>query len=179
MIELSRPLTLIAALVMGAVASLAAADDIVLADFEGRDYGAWKTTGEAFGPGPAQGALPNQMKVEGFIGKGLVNSFYGGDKSTGTLASPEFQLERKYLCFLIGGGGWEGKTCMNLLLDGRIVRTATGPNTKPGGSEALAPQSWDVSEFAGRTAHLEIVEDRKSTRLNSSHIQKSRMPSSA
>ena len=28
-----------------------AADDIVLADFEGKDYGDWKTTGEAFGPG--------------------------------------------------------------------------------------------------------------------------------
>jgi hypothetical protein len=35
----------------------AAGPDILIADFEGRDYGAWKTTGEAFGAGPAQGTL--------------------------------------------------------------------------------------------------------------------------
>ena len=32
---------------------------------------------------------------------------------------------------------------------------------------------------AGRTTTLRAIVDRKSTRLNSSHIQKSRMPSSA
>ena len=28
--------------------------DILIADFEGPDYGAWKVTGKAFGPGPAR-----------------------------------------------------------------------------------------------------------------------------
>ena len=32
--------------------------DILLADFEGETYGAWKVTGEAFGAGPARGRLP-------------------------------------------------------------------------------------------------------------------------
>ena len=32
---------------------------------------------------------------------------------------------------------------------------------------------------SGKTTLLEAIADRKSTRLNSSHIQKSRMPSSA
>ena len=94
----------------------AAEPDIVLADFEGKDYGAWKTTGEAFGPGPAQGKLPHQMPVTGYLGHGLVNSFHGGDKSTGTLTSPVFKIERKFITFLIGGGGFTGKTCMNLLV---------------------------------------------------------------
>jgi fructan beta-fructosidase len=31
-----------------------AAPDIVLADFEGADYGAWKAEGKAFGSGPAR-----------------------------------------------------------------------------------------------------------------------------
>ena len=107
-------------------AALAQEPDIVIADFEGSNYGDWKVTGTAFGGGPAQGTLPGQMKVDGFLGHGLVNSFNGGDGSTGTLTSPPFKIERKYLQFLIGGGGWEGKTCMNLLVDGKIVRTATG-----------------------------------------------------
>src|SRR5208283_4355925 len=142
-----------------AALNLRAAEDIVLADFEGATYGDWKTTGDAFGSGPAQGTLPGQMSVEGFLGHGLVNSFHGGDDSTGTLASPEFRIERKLINFLIGGGGFAGKTCMNLLVDGQVVRTATGPNIEPGGSEMLAPASWDVSEFAGRSAVIQIVDN--------------------
>lgn len=138
---------------------LLAADDLPIADFEGQDYGAWKVEGTAFGPGPARGALPGQMAVEGFNGKGLVNSFFQGDNSKGVLTSPEFKIERRSLRFLIGGGGFAGKTCLNLLVDGKVVRTAVGPNTEPGGSEALAPESWDVAEFSGRTAQLQIVDD--------------------
>ena len=68
-------------ILMGAGASAARAQvpDLIFADFEGKDYGAWKVEGTAFGSGPAHGALPKQMKVEGFLGKGLVNSFNGGD----------------------------------------------------------------------------------------------------
>src|SRR5258708_218704 len=87
------------------------AEDIPIADFEGPTYGDWIVEGTAFGRGPAQGALPGQMPVTGFLGKGLVNSFFQGDGSTGTLTSPEFTIERRYLRFLIGGGGWEHKTC--------------------------------------------------------------------
>ncbi|MFI5378219.1 MAG: GH32 C-terminal domain-containing protein [Tepidisphaerales bacterium] len=135
-----------------------AADDILIADFEGDTYGDWTVEGTAFGKGPARGTLPNQMPVTGFLGKGLVNSYNGGDDATGTLTSPPFTISRKYLTFLIGGGGFPGKTCMNLLIDGKVVRTATGPNTKPGGSEALEPASWDVQDLAGKSARIQIVD---------------------
>lgn len=136
-----------------------AADDIIFADFEGPDYGSWTATGTAFGDGPAAGTLPNQMPVSGFQGKRLVNSFVGGDGSTGKLTSPEFKIERKYISFLIGGGGYEGKTCLTLIVEGRAARTATGPNVAGGGSEALEPASWDVSELRGKTARLQIVDE--------------------
>jgi sucrose-6-phosphate hydrolase SacC (GH32 family) len=140
---------------------LRAAEDILIADFEGTNYGSWKTTGEAFGPGPARGTLPGQMRVDGFKGRGLVSSFHKGDGSTGTLTSPEFQIDRKFISFLIGGGKDAEKTCMNLLVEGKVVRVATGPNDRPGGSEALAPDAWDVGEFAGKTAVLQIVDQAK------------------
>jgi hypothetical protein len=38
-------------------------------------------------------------------------------------------------------------------------RTATGPNTEPGGTEALAPSGWDVSEFTGKDAQIEIIDE--------------------
>jgi fructan beta-fructosidase len=151
-------LLVVAVIGMDPLDTPAQAPDVVIADFEGKDYAAWRVEGTAFGPGPACGTLPNQMAVDGFRGGGLVNSYFGGDPSTGRLTSPEFIVNRTFLNFLIGGGGWETQTCMNLLVDGTVVRTATGPNTQPGGSERLEPAGWDVREFAGKTARLEIVD---------------------
>lgn len=151
----------VTALLIGGLWSLPlSAESVVLADFEGGDYGAWKAEGDAFGRGPAQGTLPGQMDVTGFKGKGLVNSFLNGDGSTGVLTSPEFALDLPYISFLIGGGKYPGETCMNLLIDGKAVRTATGPNDAPGGSERLRWQSWDVREFLGRKASLQIVDNK-------------------
>lgn len=143
---------------MWAVA-LALAGDILVADFEGATYGAWKTTGTAFGRGPAEGTIPNQMAVSGYKGKRLVNSFNGGDAATGTLISPQFKLQRRYITFLIGGGKDLEKTCVGLKVDGKVVRTATGPNDKPGGSEALHQASWDVREFLSKNAVIEVVDN--------------------
>ena len=101
--------------------------------------------------------VPNQMKIEGFQGKALVNSF-GGDGFTGKLTSSPFKVERRYLRFLIGGGGHRDKTCMQLRVDGKVVRSATGPNTQPGGSERLEWAEWDVGALAGRQATIEIID---------------------
>ena len=138
----------------------ASGEDLLVADFEGVDYGDWKTTGEAFGPGPARGTLPGQMHVTSYAGKGLVNSFYKGDGTTGTLTSPPLTIERRYLTFLIGGGGYAGDTCINLLHDGNVVRTATGTNTDPGGSEELIPHAWDLKDLSGKTVTIQIVDRR-------------------
>ena len=144
-----------------AAPGLRAAEDLLIADFEGPDYGAWHATGDAFGKLPAHGALPNQMPVAGFVGQGLANSYHGGDDATGTLTSPPVKLQRRYLNFLIGGGGYPGETCLNLRLGGKIVRSATGPNTKPGGSEHLDAATWDVADLLGKSVVLELVDARK------------------
>lgn len=129
------------------------ADDIVLADFDRRSYAGWITTGTAFGSEPATGTLPNQHEVTGFEGAGLVNSYLGRDASTGTLTSPEFTIQRKYVNFLVGGGNHEGQTCINLWVNGEIVRTQTGAN-----DETLKWASWDVSDLIGQYAQIEIVD---------------------
>lgn len=138
--------------------SLALADrpDRLIADFEAPTYGQWVVTGEAFGPGPAKGALAGQMAVGGYEGDRLVNSFLKGDDSEGTLTSPEFPIDRKHIRFLIGGGRYPGELGMEFVIDGKAVRTATGYN-----SETLRAVSWDVSEFEGKTAKLQIIDRRK------------------
>jgi len=125
----------------------------VLADFEGKDYGDWKATGEAFGPGPAQGQLGDQNPVDGYRGRGLVNSYYHGDATTGTLTSPEFEVTQPFLNFLIGGGS-QKETRMDLLVAGKVVRTASGAD-----AERLKWSSWDVREFINQKAVLQIVDN--------------------
>jgi hypothetical protein len=83
-----------------------AADDIMIADFEASDYGDWKTEGNAFGSGPAQGRLDRQGTPTRYEGKRLANSYHGYEQGTGRLTSPPFKIERKYVNFLIGGGGF-------------------------------------------------------------------------
>ncbi|QDU76755.1 Levanase precursor [Bremerella volcania] len=134
--------------------------DVLIADFEGASYGDWKVEGEAFGTQPASGALSGQMDVSGYEGKQLVNTFLGGDRSTGRLTSPPIKIQQPYFHFLIGGGGYEDETCMNLLVDGQVVRTATGPNRKPGGSEHLQRVYWDVHDLIGKRGVLQIVDQR-------------------
>jgi sucrose-6-phosphate hydrolase SacC (GH32 family) len=152
--------------------SACADDDILIADFETTTYAPWTVSGEAFGPGPARGTLPEQMPVNGFRGKGLVNSYFHGDDTTGMLMSPAFRIERKYIAFLIGGGKNEEQLALQLLIHGEVVRSATGPNDKPGGSEELAPAFWDVSEFAHQSAVLRVVDDAKGGwgHINVDHI---------
>lgn len=129
---------------------------IRIADFEGDDYGDWKTEGAAMGRRPATGTLSGQQHVAGFGGEGLVNSYLGGDKPHGTLTSPPFTINRRFINLLVGGGSHEGETCVNLLVDGRPVLTATGKNT-----EELTWRSWNVVPYEGRRARIQIV-DRKS-----------------
>jgi uncharacterized protein (DUF608 family) len=126
---------------------------IVLADFEGDGYGDWLVSGEAFGQRPAAGTLRDQQAVSGFEGRGLVNTYLGGDVAQGTLTSPAFVINRRFINFLLGGGRRPGQTGVELMVDGRVVRSATGAN-----SESLTWQRWDVSEFEGRTAQIRIVD---------------------
>lgn len=46
------------------------------------------------------------------------------------------------------------ETSVNLVVGGKVVRSATGPN-----SETLEWTGWDVREFAGQTATLQIVDN--------------------
>ncbi|MFI6033521.1 GH32 C-terminal domain-containing protein [Streptomyces sp. NPDC051315] len=149
----------------------------VLADFEGGTYGDWTTTGDAFGQAPATGTLPGQQEVSGFLGGGLVNTFLNGDSTTGTLTSPEFTLDKDYVNLLVGGGhhgaASADPTAVELLVDGEVVRSATGKD-----AEALDWTSWDVGDLAGRKARIRIVDDNTGGwgHLNVDHVMLSDTP---
>ena len=125
----------------------------VFEDFERASYEGWTTTGTAFGKRPSRGTEGGQQAVSGFAGRGLVNTFIAGDGPQGMATSKPFRIERRYIGFLIGGGGHADETCINLRVDDKVVCTATGKNR-----EALEPACWDVAQWKGKHAVIEIVD---------------------
>lgn len=121
----------------------------VFADFEAPDYAGWTPEGDAFGDGPDAGGRP----LAGYLGKRLVSSRRAGPKATGRLLSPPFTIARNCINFLIGGGRHPGETCIDLVIDGKVVRTATGRD-----SDTLMWSGWDVGEWKGKRAQLRIVD---------------------
>ena len=119
------------------------AADLAVGKFDGSDYGNWRVTGTAFNPGPAGNKLFARLEIENSPDRAVTSSEIEGDQPTGTLTSPEFKIARKYISFRIGGGDYEHDTCLNLLIHGKIVRSATGWR-----SDRLAPASWDVSRVS-------------------------------
>ncbi|MHC4515136.1 MAG: family 43 glycosylhydrolase [Planctomycetota bacterium] len=126
---------------------------IVVFDFEADDaLKKWTIKGKAFGTGPTNGALASQRPLAGFLGKGLINSFHGGDKATGEATSPQFKIARRYLRLQVGGGN-RPDVFVRLLVDGKPVRAAAGRDR-----ELLEMQVWNLSEFQGKAARLHLVD---------------------
>ncbi|MDT7798728.1 MAG: fructan beta-fructosidase [Actinomycetota bacterium] len=151
-----------------------ATEDIVVADFEGADWSGWTVQGTAFGAGPVRGyARLASMDIAAFHGDGVASSESGGDGPTGTITSPEFTIRRRYLAHGIGGGDYEYVTCLNLLVDGEVVRSATGRT-----SDTLVPGSWDVAEFAGRRARIQLVDTATGDwgHVNADHVVQTDRP---
>ena len=105
--------------------------------------------GPAFRSAPSKGATSSQQSVTGFLGKGLVNTFDpGGDDQIGDLVSKPFQITKKNIHFLVGGG----RPCYTkLVVDGKTVM-----ETSSNDSETLTWATWDVSALVGKTANFVI-----------------------
>ncbi len=147
----------------------------VLFDFESGSARDWLMGGTAFGYAPARGALPGQQQVTGFEGQGYSSSFHGGDAATGQMRSKPFTISRPFINFLIGGGDFAGETCLNLILDRKVVRTATGH-----ASEAMEWDHWDVSDLQGREVQIQILDKQTNDwgHILVDHIMQSDQPMS-
>ena len=129
--------------------------DIVLQDFEADNYGTWKAEGEAFGAAPQKAPAGDQQPVAGFAGAGFAGSYAGKDDLEGTLTSAPFAIERAYMNLLVGGGN-RPDAVVNLLVDGAVVRSATGANR-----EELVQVSWRMDGLEGKQGVIQIVDHAK------------------
>jgi fructan beta-fructosidase len=120
----------------------------MLFDFE-RGIDNWEMEGDAFIECPSEAG-----GILGSEGKRIISSAHNRSSSKGKIVSPEFIITKRCINFLIGGGYYPKKECVNLLVDGEVVRTHTGSE-----NSYLCWTGWDVSEFRGKKARIEIVDN--------------------
>ena len=136
--------------------------DILFEDWHKATYDGWTAEGTAFGSGPVKkSATPQYQGDVGGDTENLVNSHASApgkdvgekDNATGKLISRAFTIERDYIRFWIGGGHYKGATCLNLVVDGKVVRSSTGKD-----NNRMALQSFNVRDLKGKQAVIEIVD---------------------
>lgn len=142
-------------------------EEKVFTDFESGTYDDWKVTGDAFGNIPQTletiGSYQGRINA---VGKYFVNSHNirnggdvaYGDSLTGTLVSQPFMIDFDAIEFLIGGGAHRDLTCVNLVIDGKPVLSATGKN-----NNQMSLNTWDVRPFIGKEAKIEVIDNHKSS----------------
>ncbi len=142
--------------------SPAIARDHVIDRFDDGTYARWTIEGEAFADGPAP------VKNEPLHGEGtakgafLLNThrpLHGRDTAqtdalVGKLTSPSFEIDHNYLHFLIGGGNHPGRTGLRVIVEGEVVRQATGRN-----GHKLRTERFDLRELQGKNATIEIIDE--------------------
>jgi fructan beta-fructosidase len=132
--------------------------DILLAGFEGENFGEWKAEGEAFGTGPVKvqkvisktGVVTGQRGV-GQSGLGYIGTMTQNPGSKGILISPVFRANRKYLVFLFGSTKNPDLFHIDLISDGRVIESLIGNN-----ESVLEWKYFDLSDIRGRRFQIRI-----------------------
>lgn len=157
-------IAILSSAVIGYIAVCTAAPDIVLFDFEGNSpLQGWKSEGDAFFVAEATAPYHGKIRIENVQGGHFLYSFDTARRTNtpvGSLTSPEFVIERDYINFFLGGGrGFPDRIGAQLLVDGKVVRSSTGRESRPGISLKLVQLSWEVRAFRGKTARI-VFQDR-------------------
>jgi hypothetical protein len=115
--------------------------------------------GDAFADGPAMPGRtrPGQAPVVGQTG-GFANSYHPerGDDAVGRLVSPPFALAADKLVLRVAGGRDPERLRVSLVVNGARAFSATGAD-----HDALARHVWDVAPLRGKTAVVELVDERR------------------
>ncbi|MBC6999826.1 AraC family transcriptional regulator [Cytophaga sp. FL35] len=128
--------------------------DIIFDNFESGTYKNWNKQGVAFGRPVSKDSISKEIK--NIKGKFFAYSNKEGEglsKGQGKLVSNPFTINRKYIHFWIGGGNHTTRQCVNLIINNKVVRVATGANDR-----TLRKNVWDVGDLEGQGAVIEVVD---------------------
>jgi hypothetical protein len=112
----------------------------------------------AFGDEPALDTMADAPPVSGFHGHRYASSYrHNLGTFKGELKSDVFIIRGDTIDFLIGGGKYPNRTCLNLYVERNgafaQVRSSTGDD-----NFKLNRKQWDVAEFKDSKAFLQIVD---------------------
>ena len=80
------------------------------------------------------------------------------DNHSSELVTPPFEIKLDFITFLISGGNLPGEACINLLVDGEVVRSATGS-----GDDLLEWAAFDVKGLRGKQAQIQVLDTSTSS----------------
>ena len=142
--------------------------DKVVMDFE-NGYGDWKAEGKAFQNSPFVASQSKGQNISNHSGKKLVNSYNtrvatgpAADNLTGTLTSPEIEINRNFLTFKVGGGKHDmrgvgaGVVGVEVLVDGDVIKLAQGKQ-----SNRLQNVIVDLTDYQGKKLQIRVVDSQK------------------
>lgn len=131
-------------------------EDVIIADFEGKDFGDWKVTGTAFGDKPAN------VHWRDFTGT-VASSNEGTKNAIGTLTSPEFRITHKYINLRVKGITSKYLS-VQLIQNQKVIDTIYG-------SKGWVPRTFDVRRLLGQKVQIKIIDDDKTTRGGGHRLQ--------
>ena len=91
--------------------------------------------------------------------KPMTDEIYAEGKTTifdthvSELVTSPFEVKLDYVTFLLSGGNMPNEACINLLIDGKVVRTSTGRN-----DDKLEWVAFDVKAFKGQQAQIQVLD---------------------
>ena len=145
--------------------------DILLQSFED-GWSDWVVEGDAFGKSPHHRRDLIEQQSDFLQGENLATSHDrrqgneegqdgsdlgpSSDLRKGRLISPQFELNRDYLTFFISGGNHGSDTCVRLIVDGQVIKQASGNQ-----QTRMDPVRWDVADKNGKSARIEVIDDHE------------------
>lgn len=141
-----------------AILPLLSNGNVLITDFEEANFGqmrqwGWTIEGDAFSRDLPQATQLMKRRALAFSGRHFLSSYPGSDAATGKVVSPLFEIDLRFIELLLSGGSHSHRVCVNLVIDGKVLRTATGRNR-----DQLELVAFDVLDLQGQKARLEIVD---------------------
>jgi AraC-like DNA-binding protein len=130
-------------------------DRVIFENFENDLKTNWEITGNAFTINNKQNPIYYPIIISNYKGNSFLTSYNPTDLPTGVLKSRIFTISHNYINFYIAGGKHPQRTCVNLIIDKKIVFSATGEN-----SGNLKEVSWNVKDFLGKPAQIHIIDNQ-------------------
>jgi hypothetical protein len=112
--------------------------------------------GRAFGSKPTTRGILKQAKLTGYAYGGVINSFHGGDKTTGRITLPSFTITGPAIHLSVAGGADCKKTYVALKVGGKIRHRVCGRN-----DEVFRGRRISTRKFMGKEASLVVVDNSR------------------